>query len=201
MSISTPEVKMGRIEAPVVDTRKTITLSINVKKFMSNILWVLKAKSDDDNRDVLKYLNIDNNGFYCTDGRRLHLCSDLSCLPTGLENGLYQVNICKDVIVFIPKGGEFPKYMDVIPSYDIEGIKIDLAFSKYDKDNESARYSTSLIKIAGLMNYQSGINIDYLKDLRGYVWTVQGKSEKTPRPIKFTAGICTAIIMPLRMND
>lgn len=197
MSISTPEVKMGRIETPV-DNRKTITLSINVKKFMPNLEWVLRAKSTDDNRDVLKYLNIDDKGFSCTDGRRLHLCSDVTCLPNGLEHGLYQVNICKDVIIFIPKEGTFPDYKAVMFESDTEPLVINLDFNKHDVSDKSARFSTSIVKISKILNGESTINIDYLKDLTGYHWKVQGKDNNK---MKFVSGINTAIVMGLRMKD
>ena len=197
MSISTPEVKMGRIETPI-DTRKTVTLSINVKKFMPNLLWVLSARSTDDNRDVLKYLNIDNNGFCCTDGRRLHLCSDVMCLPNGLEHGLYQVNICKDVIVFIPKDGTFPDYKAVIFEPETEPITLNFDFTKYDVSEKSVRYSTSIVKISQILNGESTVNIDFLKDMAGFCWKVYGKDNNK---VKFVAGINTAIMMGLRMKD
>ena len=147
--------------------RQTVTLSINVKKFMPNLLWVLSARSTDDNRDVLKYLNIDNNGFCCTDGRRLHLCSDVTCLPNGLEHGLYQVNICKDVIVFIPKDGTFPDYKAVIFEPETEPITLNFDFTKHDVGEKSSRYSTSIVKISQILNGESTVNIDFLKDMAG----------------------------------
>jgi len=102
------------IEAKI--ERKTVTLQINVKKLMPNLLWVLSARSKEESRYILNYLNIDKNGFCCTDGRRLHLCNDVTCLPNGLDHGLYQVNICKDIIMFIPQEGQFPTYESVIPN-------------------------------------------------------------------------------------
>ena len=106
MSISTPEVKMGRIET-VQDTRKTVTLNINIKKYLPSLVWVLRARSTDNSRHVLKHLNIDDNGYCCTDGRRLHLCKDKSTLPAGLTNGLYDVIIAKDMIYLIRQRASF----------------------------------------------------------------------------------------------
>lgn len=175
--------------------RKTVKLESDLKKFMPNLLWVLKARSTDDNRYLLNFLNIDDNGFCCTDGRRLHLCKDKESLPNGLENGLYQVNICKNVIMFIPKEGYFPKYMEVIPQYEGEGINVNLEVSKHD--SRETRLSIALTKIVRLMTKDS-LNMEYLKDLLGYTWTVNQKEDKA---IKFVSGDNLAIVMPLRMES
>ena len=92
-------------------TRQTVTLNIDAKKLMPDLLWALKARSTDANRYTLNYINIDENGIIATDGRRLHIAglyANKKFLPNGLEYGLYQVNVCKDIIVFIPQEGTFP---------------------------------------------------------------------------------------------
>jgi hypothetical protein len=193
MSISTPEVKLGRIEVPAADTRKTVTLNINIKKYLPALVWVLRARSTDNNRYVLKNLNIDDNGYCCTDGRRLHLCRDKSTLPAGLANGLYDVIIAKDMLIFNPAEGQFPDYIKVIIEDGPEKIMINL--EKPDNTRLSATLANITIKILKSLNT---INIDFIKDMAGYIWEVSGGAST----IKFTykEKDLVGIVMPLKLS-
>lgn len=133
-------------------SRKTVTINLNIKKFMPNILWVLKARSTDKNRYQLNCLNIDDTGYCCTDGKRLHLCKDKSNLPFGIENGLYNVIVAKDLIIFNPEDGNFPDYKNIIPVGLENKMDIDL-YNK--KDNHE--FSAALIKI--FKTFNTAINI------------------------------------------
>lgn len=181
-----------------METRKSIFINdIKVKKQFKDLLWVLKARSADTiGRITLCYINIDDNGYCCTDGRRLHLHKDKSGLPSGLENGLYDVKVGKDYIAFHPMEGDFPSYMDVIPQYESNPIEIDLVFGK--QKNHSMRNSIALTKISGLLENESSINYEYIKDLEGYYWKVQAGDKY--KPIKFVDGDFLAIVMPLRIS-
>lgn len=171
--------------------RKTITLNLNVKRYLSELIWVLKARSKDDSRYILNYMNIDDTGFCCTDGRRLHFSSNKACLPTGLENGLYDVIIARDLVIFNPKDGDFPNYKQIIPDYKIEGIKIKMQPLNSEISVALARITVEILK--GL----NTINFDYLKDLGDYEWQVTGEESKA---VKFVSGNLLAIIMPLKMK-
>ena len=173
-------------------TRKTITLNLNAKKYLTELLWVLKARSTDKNRKQLKYLNIDDTGYCCTDGCRLHFSSNRKNLPNGLENGLYEVIIANDLIIFQPQEGTFPDYKQVIPK-DIE------APLELNIDNNSASISCALTLVSyKILNSEYTINFDYLKDLADNKWTVHGKPDY--KGIKFVVPGLMALIMPLRLK-
>lgn len=173
--------------------RKTITLNLNVKKILPDLLWVLKARSNDANRYVLKYLNIDDTGYCCTDSRRVHFCKSKENLPQGLENGLYDVIIAKDIIIFNPAEGTFPDYKSVIPADSEKVLKVHLL-----KPN-MADLSIAIINIAiKTQESKAGVNIEFVKDLSGYSWDVMGNGEG--KPIKCISDNLLAILMPLRIN-
>jgi len=67
-----------------------------------------------------------------------------------------------------------------------------LDISKHD--NKEGKLSIAFTKIVRMLD-KNTININFLKDLSGYNWTVQAQGDKA---LKFTAGINTAIVMPLR---
>jgi len=171
--------------------RKTITLNLNAKKYLTELLWVLKARSTDKNRENLKYLNIDDTGYCCADGRRLHFSSNRKNLPNGLENGLYNVIISKDLVIFQPEEGNFPDYKGIIPKDNEAPLKLMI-------DNDSASISCALSKIScKVLNGENSINYDYLKDLADNSWNVHG----TPgQAIKFITPGLLAIVMPLRLE-
>ncbi len=172
-------------------TRQTIAINLNAKKLLPNLLWVLKAKSTDANRYVLKYLNIDDMGYCCTDGRRLHLCKDKTNLPQGLENGLYEVAVTKDLIIFNPQEGHFPEYKKFIQENKEEKHKLNL----YKPTN--ADLSIAIAEI--VIKFSKCINIDFLKDMSGYAWSVSGETEPE-KPLQLNNEELLAIIMPLRME-
>ena len=178
--------------------RETVVIECNAKKIMPDLIWLLKARSVANDRPTLQYLNIDDTGACCTDGRRLHLLKDKSRLP-ALANGLYAVSVLKDRVIFEPKEGEFPNYQQVIPSYSADSaIKIDLDVSKHDDIN--VRLSCSLITIAVKVMNIGGINIAFLKDLLGYTWQVSGAEvEAASKPVFFTSGSLLAVLMPIRL--
>lgn len=171
-------------------TRQTITLSLNAKKYLKELLWVLKARSADKNRGVLKYINIDDMGYVCTDGRRLHFNSNRDGLPKGLENGLYEVIIAKDLIIFQPQDGQFPDYKSIIPKDNENPLKLYI-------EEDSASISCALTLISNkILNNENSINYDFLKDLTGENWLIHGEPTKA---IKFVAPGRLAIVMPLRL--
>lgn len=185
-----------KMETIIKTARVAIKLDIDAKKFMPDIIWVLKARSDDKTRGVLSYLNVDDNGFCCSDGRRLHLCQDKKRLHNSVTNGIWEVIISKDLIVFNPKEGQFPDYSRIIPEYvGIKGIIIDLDI--HDKKYTSEKLSSSLCRIHKIQDSYVCINIDYLKDMIGYCWTVQAKNKKA---IKLVSGKCIGLIMPLSIK-
>ena len=174
--------------------RKTVTLNINIKKYLPALVWVLRARSTDDNRHVLKHLNIDDNGYCCTDGRRLHLCKDKSTLPAGLTNGLYDVIIAKDMIIFNPAEGQFPDYMKIISeSSGTEKILVNL------EKPDSVILSCALAKITTkVLKGLNTINIDFIKDMAGYVWEVSAPSATN---MKFEYKDLVGIVMSLKFNQ
>lgn len=170
--------------------RQTITLNLNAKKYLTDLLWVLKARSTDKNREPLKCLNIDDTGYACTDGRRLHFVSNRDGLPAGLENGLYDVIVAKDLIIFQPIEGTFPDYKSIIPKDNENPLKVYI-----DNDNQSI--SCALTRIScKVLNGENSINYDYLKDLTGENWLIHGEPTKA---IKFVTPGKLAIVMPLRL--
>lgn len=176
-----------------MENRKTVTLNLNAKKFLPNLLWVLKARSTDKNRYQLNYLNIDDMGYCCTDGRRLHLCKDKESLPNGLENGLYEVVIAKDLIVFQPQEGPFPEYQQIIPVDSDKKINMNI-------QNDSGELSVCLAKLTVKMfDGLNTVNIDFLKDLAGYTWDIYGYGQG--KPVKFIDTNLLAIVMPINIKD
>lgn len=173
-------------------TRKTITLNLNAKKYLPELLWVLKARSKDKNREPLKYLNIDDSGYACTDGRRLHFSSNRAGLPAGLENGLYDVIVAKDLIIFNPQEGIFPEYKTIIPK-NIE-TPLELYINDDSQSISCALTSISCRVLQGL----NSINYDYLKDLAGEKWIIHGSPGMA---IKFIAPGRLAVVMPLRLAE
>lgn len=174
--------------------RKTVTLNLNAKKFLPSLLWVLKAKSTDKNRYMLQYLNIDDMGYCCTDGRRLHLCKDKANLPQGLENGLYEVIVTKDIIIFQPQEGTFPDYKAILPPDSDTKISMNIQASMLEL---SVCLADITLKI---LNGLNTVNIEFLKDLAGYTWDIH-QVPAEGKAIKFTNNELLAIVMPLRLKD
>ena len=171
--------------------RKTIILNLNPKKYLTELLWVLKARSTDKSREQLKYLNIDDTGYCCTDGRRLHFSSNRKNLPGGLENGLYEVIIAKDLIIFQPQEGTFPDYKVIIPKDSEAPLKLNI-------NVDSVSISCALTEIScKILNGENSINYDYLKDLTNNSWMVHGAPGAA---VKFVAHGILAIVMPLILD-
>lgn len=178
------------IEKP--KTIETVSMNINVKRFMPQILWVLKARSKDKTRLVLNYMLVDENGITCTDGKRLHRFTNKELLPK-LENGLYNVIVSTNNITFVPIDDmDFPNCQQVIPNYDaIEALYMPLDC----KDNESGiELSRALIGI--YKKFENCINYELLKDLIGENWQVKAKKDNA---LEFKSGAFYALVMPCRI--
>jgi hypothetical protein len=170
----------------------TISLNIEVKKVMPNLLWVLKARSTDKNRETLKYVLIEEGKFIATDGRRLH--SWAAEIPAGLSDGVYDIIYSKENVTFVAmEGYTFPNYKQVIPDYKMAPAIINLEKS----DEETVRITKAVIQIFKLTGYKTTTNIKFIKDLLGYTWEVTAQAEKAA---KFTCGNLMAIVMPLRLE-
>ena len=168
--------------------RETIRLEVNPKRFMPSILFVLKARSKEKNRQQLSYLNIDDAGFCCTDGKRLHFCNDKNALPKGLANGLYDVIVTSKSIAFIPVDGTFPNYQNVIPG-DSENQ------SALFIENNSISVSLGLALLSKLLKNKYTVNYEHLIDVIDIRWSVSVNEDK---PVKLTNGKMLVLIMPIR---
>lgn len=172
--------------------RQTITLNLNPKKYLTELLWVLKARSTDKKREQLKYLNVDDTGYACTDGRRLHFNNDRAGLPQGIENGLYDVIVAKDLIIFQPQEGTFPDYKNVIPKDIEKPLKLNI-------QEDSASISCALTNISvHILGGKNSVNYEFLKDLTNEDWLIHGEPDKA---IKFVARNRIAIVMSLRLAE
>src|SRR3990167_281938 len=168
--------------------RQAVSLNVNVKKYMPMINFVLKARSKDKNRSQLRYLKIDETGFCCTDGRRLHLCTDLSILPNGLSAGLWDVIVSTNNITFIPVDETFPNYKDIIPVDNT--VHLTLNFN-----DESQSLSIAVSKIIKALNNKFTVNYEYLKDICNVNWDIT--FHKSSGAMKFISNDMLVLIMPI----
>lgn len=176
--------------------RKTVTVEIDAKKYMPDLIWVLKACSTDDYLPLLQNLYVDDDCFVCTDGRRMHICSDIESLPDGLAKGAYKVTVSKNMIVFVPYDTEFPAYKKVIP--DAKDNKINLCLSNNDKkaSDRHSPLSVAMCRIVvEVLKGQYGIQFNYVKDLDGYDWKVAADNTT----LKAQSGALTAVMSGLRI--
>ena len=176
------------IEKP--KTRETVSLNINTKRLLPQLLWVLKARSKDKTRPALSYMLVDNDGIVCTDGKRMHLFTNKELLPK-LENGLYDVIVTPNNITFLPiESLEFPNYKQVIPNYEgIEPVAIPL-----NSKDISYLISSAIVNI--FKSFVNGVDYEYLKDLSGENWHIRSRKDQA---IEFKSGCFYALIMPIRL--
>lgn len=175
-----------------IKKRQTITISINAKRFYPELIWILKARSTDKGRYALNFLNVDDYGFCATDGHRLHLCKNRDLLP-NVPFGLWDVKILKDSVIFVPVENEtFPAYLNIIPKYETEAIKINMD-EKTISGQVLSRAFRDIVK-----SFNNCVNVEYLADLMGYAWIVKGDANVKDKAFHFTSGkSLEAIIMPL----
>ena len=171
--------------------RETIVLNLDVKKVLPDVLWVLKARSTDKNRQVLHYMNVDSVGICCTDGKRLHLFKNNELIPT-LQLGLYDVIISKNTIICTPVEGSFPDYQSIMPKYDSAPLRISL--------NGVLSIESSLAIVRIYEKFKTAVNYEYIRDLESGLWDVNtGTDAKSS--IEFKQGESRyALMMPLSMK-
>lgn len=180
--------------------RTPIVINRDVEKLMPDLIWTLKARSNDESRYALSLLNVTDKEICCTDGRRLHLFKGLDRLP-ALPPGSYSVIVNKDTVIFVPGIDiEFPDYKAVMPQYsNKDEIIIDLSNRK---KCDSLKLSSTLARLSiKMQGGKSAVNMEYLKDLIGYSWTVRHAAvEPENKPLHFIAGDNEALIMPIRLD-
>lgn len=175
------------------NTRNVISLNINVKSTMPQLLWVLKARSKDQTRLPLNYMLFDDNGITCTDGARLHQFIDKKLLPK-LENGLYDVIITTKNITFLPiEDMEFPNYQEVLPHYDdVEPLNISL------NTKEDTNYVISSVLIRIYRKFGNCVNYAFLEDLAKIEWHVKAKKDNA---VEFKSESFYALILPIILRE
>ena len=171
--------------------RETIVLNVNPKKELKDLLWCLKARSTDKTRLVASYMYVNGDNILCTDGKRVHMIIDRQKLSLTISDGLWEVKISKDSIIFIPIDGmQFPDYKSVLPNYN-SNTAINLYF-----DSKPIDISIAMYKIYQAFN--KGLNYELLKDLAGIYWYANSNKDKEGSIIEFKSNNLYALMMEIK---
>jgi hypothetical protein len=116
----------------------------NNDRDFDNIMWTLKARSNDKTRTSISGVFVDGGMMVCTDGHRLHCC----LTNRELKNGNYDVkSATKKQIILTENDYQFPDYQRVFPKntsfsqpFHCNGKKFRFlheVYKNYTADNES----------------------------------------------------------------
>jgi len=170
-----------------------------VGKAFNDLTWVLKARSSDDTRKNMHFLEVKAGRFTCTDGHRLHtmrLLDDglpLDQIPT---DGLWEVvKIDKKNIVIreSEEGCQYPDWEGTIPT-KIAERKAEISMG--GKTNPKGNLFRNVYRI---LDETETMNFNFINDmfLDGDSWTV--KFYEVHAAIAFENGNKKGIVMPMRI--
>ena len=171
--------------------RETVVIEQKmVKKLCGNLLWALKAKSNDSSRYVMNNIFVDGDDIVCTDGRRLHIWKGGRLISPLKEEGMYQVIKGGNYFIFNPvDDGDFPNYKKIIPAKKDRQHKYDIVLNSGSASAAVGFLSHFYYKGKKSLNYQ------FMKDLEGFSWIVS--SSENDVGLCFENDDLLAIVMPL----
>ena len=170
-----------------------------VAKSFNDLTWVLRARSDDDTRKNLNFLEVKAGRCTCTDGVRLHTMQmnpdslPLDQIPT---DGLWEVvKTDKKTIVLreSAEGCQYPDWERTIPTLIAER---EAEISMGGEANPKGNLFRNVYRI---LDESETMNFNFVNDmfLDGDSWTV--KFYEVHAPIAFENGNKKGVIMPMRI--
>jgi hypothetical protein len=169
---------------------------ITIEKSKYNSDWndakfVLRARSKDETRYHLKYVQSTGKRIVATDGHRLHSAK----LNTAIPKGVYEVIESKDKIVFTPAPSEieYPDWMQCWPRKHKSVVKVGIYPSNKEIGN-SKIYHT----VYRAMPESNSVNHKFLDDLAssGHDFIISiGVGDI---PLVFRNNTVKGLIMPMR---
>jgi hypothetical protein len=174
----------SKTEAPSkVNTEGLI--EITKGSLLSDLLWVIKSRSNDDTRYILNRVSVDATHIACSDGRRLHAAAHDD---HGIPVGTYEIVSVsqKSIVLRLNNDGTFPAWREVVPdttkNYRMVGDVIDIHRGVF------------LANLSG-----SAVNVDYVRDaVRGA--EMQCYVADKSSAVMFKSSRYTAVFMPIRFN-
>lgn len=186
---------------------QTVYIPKDVYKICFALDVVLKARAGaNECRDQLQNLFVEADRFWCTDGRRVHICGDISLLPGSFTPGAYSVEGSKAAGYMFTRQPyvQGPDIDKVIPNFTLAG-----AFS-YDLDVKKVDLMQAVSSVMSKLAIKTkhGFNYKYIADLQGFYYQFQYETdipegkESRSKPIKITSAgsDIMAVIMPFRLD-
>jgi len=168
------------------------TIIIEKEKYGNNhfelFKWVMLARSKEQNRYQLQYVNIGKNRVICCDGMRIHMFRHSRTYTPGMYEVRSQDK--KSIVLTKTTEGTYPHIKQVIPKHG--GVKLDF----YNKKISRGRSYTSVIR---KMEENYTINLDYFEDcITEGQWRVS--IQPNGGPLYFKNSEKSAVIMPVRIE-